>query len=124
MNRVIKFRVWTGKRFWFFDITSGFNNENNDKFSEPMQYTGLKDKNGVEIYEGDICDQKYKWQVKFKNGCFWAETAINPAHNNRRLNDVIKSRKKAGVPIEVIGNIYEHKLIHENPDLLSEGEDD
>ena len=54
--REIKFRVWDKEKKAMF-IPSGIKNPASDigngKY-EHMQYTGLKDKNGKEIYEGDI----------------------------------------------------------------------
>lgn len=95
----------------------------------PLKYVrqsiGLKDKNGVEIYEGDIlCNDKYQtWEwrgvVKFSHGVFGAEWLSNvksqsmvgswgQKHNLRKLDDDIVERQI------IIGNIYE------NPELLSE----
>jgi len=74
-----------------------------------MQYTGLKDKNGKEIYEGDILKN---WQnkvapVKFFVGIVSSEFhAMNPNVGDRGEPFYLLA------PFEVVGNIYE------NPELL------
>lgn len=73
------------------------------------QYTGLKDKNDVEIYEGDIIEISLSdnfinnYICKFKDGCFMFEEI-----GNNWIGIITNTE------IEVIGNIYENK------DLLSE----
>lgn len=79
-----------------------------DRDYEVMQYTGLKDKNGTPIFEGDIVEVKYSdgsgydnpVEVSFEKGAFWVGMGC--------LNDV--------KIIEVIGNIYE------NPELINQPE--
>jgi uncharacterized phage protein (TIGR01671 family) len=90
-----------------------------------LQYTGLKDKNGREIYEGDILNEKQDRRapgggyfagtfgfhpenavvVEWRDGCFICDY-IKP------LATELDWRKRWG-GLEVIGNI------HENPDLLN-----
>ena len=83
---------------------------------ELMQYTGLKDKNGKEIYEGDIVLVKpggistwYKTVVEFKEGALIA-SLINEENHFYIFNPGFDSND-----FEVIGNIYENKkLLEEN----------
>lgn len=74
------------------------------------QYTGLKDKNGKEIYEGDILNSgHHKNVVVFDNGMFmWAGEPLALDMNEEDRYKVYLPEKWA----EVIGNIYE------NPNLL------
>lgn len=56
MQRVIKFRAWDipQKKMRYKMTPEEWQIANDSKHFELMQYTGLLDENGVEIYEGDI----------------------------------------------------------------------
>lgn len=129
MSRQIKFRAWDKKekimrKRWdelYPECTKGL---------ELMQFTGLLDKNGKEIYEGDIItDGKKAYEIKWWSGIETDEYAYN--YTGWRAMEKEERYQGKGVAsnsqnikcyghygldtdkCEVIGNIYE------NPELLT-----
>ena len=126
MNREIKFRIfsrtftedeifydvgceWKDDGLWWFCNNKTRLFQLASKGFELMQYTGLKDKNGKEIYEGDIMECFLGDELDRVEIYFSSEFAIfdfKPRDSDDTLSDLIF------FGYAVIGNIYE------NPELL------
>lgn len=131
MKREIKFRAWDSvNEKWLWPYPDGFSvigevtvfDLLKQQTPEPdiyggieiCQFTGLHDKNGQEIYEGDIIQMKDEFNTKYnrlvvyvnQSGRYHLEKTLY--ENIREAITDIAGRNRA----EIIGNIYE------NPELL------
>lgn len=121
IRRELKFRAWDGKyKEWtgykidnidcnnkiFFECSEtkkSIIDDDLERFTL-MQYTGLKDKNGKEVYEGDFylhCTTSKIGDIKYGDGKFYCDTKDIRRYDLPNINNG-----------RVIGNIYE------NPELL------
>lgn len=119
MKREIKFRAWDKLVKKMVqprdgDFIGWHSPTNWKECYEIMQYTGLKDKNGNEIYEGDILNviekQDYSKKKEYKGHVVFSDTAMFAVKVGvKDMN--IKALMDYHL-IEIIGNIYD------NPDLI------
>lgn len=125
MNREIKFRVWDSdlKKMRYLNSShdiiefdeKGIGEYHNlqtgygEWFGDLMQYTGQKDKNGKEVYEGDILDNtavNFKFVVKFENTKYILQKLDYP----KDKLDMSDYFNRIPEMFEVIGNIYESDI--------------
>ena len=125
--REIKFRAWVYK-----DSKMDYNKPQHStltrsfayghKDAELMQYIGLKDKNGVEIYKGDLLQDDKNRLFEVISDCRISHTGyLMDCIKNKSETDHIqigrfyefKSWLYPDNFLEVIGNIYEHKHLIE-----------
>ena len=133
MDRELKFRAWNGQEMgyelWNGEDYPHVNDWLNNSPFDIMQYTGLKDKRGTEIYEGDIIKDHgdiglYKdglSEVSFYAGAFGVTHYYDLTHLPLSGFDTVwESNDCEGYEekdiwlanLEIIGNIYENpKLI-------------
>lgn len=150
MKREIKFRAWGNDKMWYpetktndncFTTLHFFNGGGIDwglydsifenrivsgEYGAIMQFTGLKDKNDKEIYEGDIVQLSDNWLFKDKELCvieyhqygipYIIQRYLKNKPNQGDYNfDYLKDSSISGCEpfYEVIGNIYE------NPEIIN-----
>ena len=119
--RTLKFRAWNRDEmeyiedmYWFEENYYHSTDYNGGDIL--MQFTGLHDKNGIPIYEGDIIDILLRFYdcesfemavIEFRSGAFWFD-AKQVGYVDCNWHHYNESDR------QVIGNIYE------NPELLKE----
>ena len=116
MNRVIKFRAWSDRKkkmifgptgdnpspSWIIALPQVINSE-----IPVMQFTGVMDANGKEIYEGDVVELE-----GFEPFAVMELEAGWRMKNNTRVYDLWDHAGEQSHPCKVIGNVWE------NPELV------
>ena len=119
--REIKFRAYAqaDKTWHYWDVHGGYPDGIYGGLSEPQEYTGVKDENKVDIYEGDVVrvhffnkdgdlHNIYSEVVHIENGFYeqWDGFDVAKVKTHRGPRNLRNSCK-------VVGNIFEKELTNE-----------
>lgn len=118
MNRPLKFRAWNSKsKQMVYKVNIDYNGHANDgqsyiTYGPPdavMQFTGMKDKRGKDLYEGDIIQHfitGYIFSIVYKDGAFCLKAEND--HPNKGVFFGLNTLDN----MEIKGNIFQ------NPEIL------
>lgn len=123
MSREIKFRAWSkvakkmanvsmmGMGMYLLETEDGHSGSSDLEDIEIMQYTGLKDKNGKEIYEGDILDDggviEFRDDLNWDSGGSVHSGFFSTSGYEYEESGCLSYHYQIG-EYEVVGNIYEN----------------
>jgi len=126
--RKIKFRIWNNTTkeivntydanfitiYLSKDILSCYCSEIRYVNLKMMQYTGIEDIYGFEIYEGDIVNiDTGNAKIIFEDGCFWLKELDYQLNTPEYMMLQCCAEVVLNMELKIIGNIYE------NPELLN-----
>lgn len=113
--REIRFRAWDScldKMVTWDELANSFAMVLYDKNYEVMQFTGLRDSKGVDIYEGDVVRVQSQYETddpidSTPNKVYFRDGAFRCGFHDMILGENVCTGKAGNWNMEVVGNIYD-----------------